>query len=410
MQLSTPKWAIAGNLAFCAAINYADRSALSAVLPALYSEMGLSDMELAALGSVFLWSYALFSPVAGFLADRWSRSRLIVISVASWSLVSVAAGFSVNYAMLLTTRILLGLTESLYLPSATALIADYHGTSSRGTAMAVHSVGLNLGVVAGGAGAGYLADHFGWRMGFIVLGGMGLLIAGLSLFFLRDSGAGLPQKAQKHPVLASVGELARIRSYVVVLAEVMLVATGVWTFFNWLPLYFRDTFQMSLGSAGFAGTFTLQIATVAGMVMSGYWSDRLATRSRRNRMLLQSMSFLAAAPFLLVFRTQPGFLLVSLSIFLFALLRGMGQANDSPVLCDVVPSRLRSTAIGFMNTCASFSGGLGVFATGYLKSKYGLAGVFSGISIAFLSAGVILLAGYRFFSARDLLRQGEKQT
>ena len=170
MDESRRKWWIAIVLGFAAAVNYADRAALSAVLPPLRSELGLSDLALGSLGSFFLWSYALGSPLAGVLADRYSRSRIIVLSLASWSLVCGITGFLHTLPQLLTSRVLLGLTECLYLPAATALLAEHHDTSTRGTSMAIHSVGLNMGLVAGGTLAGFLADRFGWRPGFWVLG------------------------------------------------------------------------------------------------------------------------------------------------------------------------------------------------------------------------------------------------
>jgi len=383
-------------------LNYTDRSALAVVLPAIRDEMHLSDVQLAGLGTAFLWSYAIFSPLAGYAADRMSRSRLIVWSVLSWSIAAAASGFTTSYPLLLCARVLLGFCESFYLPSATALLASSHGTGTRGTAMAMHSVGLNLGVVAGSTLAGWLADRFGWRAGFIVLGIAGLLLAVVSSRVLREYSCGGPRDSKSAPASPSIVSLLSIRSYWAVLAEVMLVATGIWTFFNWLPLYLRDTYHFSLGVAGFAGTFPLQAATVIGLTCSGYLSDRLAQRSKRNRMLLQAISFSLAGPFLLVFLFRPDFNLAMIGIFTFALLRGAGQANDNPVLCDIVPSRLRSTAIGIMNTCASVAGGTAVLVTGVVKSQFGLNSCFAFISVAFLLAGLVLLLTYRFRVQYDL--------
>ena len=143
------------------------------------------------------------------------------------------------------------------------------------------------------------------------------------------------------------------------------------------------------------------------MLFRSYWSDRVARRETRNRMLLQSLSYLAAAPFLLLFLTAPGFVAASVSVVLFSLLRGTGQANENPVLCDVVPPKLRSTAIGFMNLGACFAGGIGVVLAGMWKRDFSLAGVFAGISVLFVVAGALLLACYRFFLARDVRRQEE---
>lgn len=399
------KWAIAVMLAFAAAINYADRAALSAVFAPLRSDLGLSDVQLGTLGSVFLWSYAACSPLAGFLADRVSRSRMVVFSLASWSLVCALTGFAQNFGQLIVARILLGVTECLYLPAATALLADHHAPRSRGTAMAVHSVGLNLGVVLGGTVAGYLADHFGWRPGFVVLGAAGILMAGAAAFILRDAPGAALRSRNAAPVWMSLRRLAAIPSYLILLAKAMLAGVGVWIFLNWLPLFYRETYSWNLAASGFVGTFMVQVSTTMGIASGGYWSDRLAMRETRNRMLLQSLSYLCAAPFLLLFLTTPGFVTASLSVFVFSVLRGVGQSNENPVLCDVVEPRLRSTAIGFMNLGACFAGGIGVLLAGALKRDFGLAGVFAGISILFVVAGLLLLAGYRYFLARDIRKQ-----
>ncbi|MEN6604519.1 MAG: MFS transporter, partial [Bryobacteraceae bacterium] len=157
------KWELVVFLCVVAMVNYADRTAISAVFPLLGAELGMSDVALAALGSFFLWSYAAGSPFAGVLADRFSRSRLVVLSLTAWSLVTIWTGFAHSATELLVTRIMLGVTECAYLPAALALMADHHDTDTRATAMGLHLAGLNFGLIAGGTLAGYLGDHLGWR-------------------------------------------------------------------------------------------------------------------------------------------------------------------------------------------------------------------------------------------------------
>lgn len=395
-------------LAVAAALNYADRAAISSVLAPLRQDLNLGDVALGSIGSVFLWSYSIASPISGVLADRYSRSRLVAFSLAAWSLVTVGTGFSSGLAMLLATRVLLGVFESAYLPAATALLASHHDASTRGTAMGIHSVGLNFGVVAGGTFAGYLAEHFGWRSGFWVLGAAGLVVAVAAARVLRDE-APPPGTAAPARVPLGIGlrRLARIPSYLILLGKAMLAGIGIWIFLNWLPLYFRDEFAMNLGAAGFAGTFMLQISTVIGIGAGGWLSDRFATRALRNRMLYQSISYLAAAPFLLLFVGRPGFAAVALAVSMFSLFRGMGQANENPTLCEVVPPELRSTAIGIMNTCATAAGGAGVLLAGAMKSSLGLATVFAAVSSLFVVAGLLLLAGYCVYMPRDLARASQ---
>lgn len=405
---SAHKWAVAAVLAVAAAINYADRAAIAAVFPLLRAELSLSDVALASLGSAFLWCYALCSPVSGLLADRLSRSRLVVLSLAAWSLIAGLTGSASTLWQLILLRAALGAAESLYLPAATALLADWHGTETRATAMSIHSVGLNLGLVGGGTAAGYLGDRFGWRPGFWLLGLTGLGFALPAWWILRrgaDRGNSRGAKPAAARVLETLGELSRIPSYLLLLGKAVLAGVGVWIFFNWLPLFYRESFGLSLASAGFAGTFMLQSATTLGIACGGVLSDRLAKRRTRYRVLLQSFSYLAAAPFLLVFLGRPGLKRASAGIFCFSFFRGVGQSNENPVLCDVVPPRLRSTAIGFMNTGACIAGGAGVMVTGLLKASLGLAGVFAAVGGLFVLAAGLLLIGYLFFLERDIRRQ-----
>ena len=407
LRWTEARWRVVAFLACSAALNYADRSALSSVLPALRTEFALTDVQLGLLGSLFLWGYALGSPLAGVLADSWSRRALVVWSLALWSGVTALMGAANGFLALVLLRLGLGLAECLYLPAATALLADHHGPETRGRAMSIHSLGLNFGVVIGGACAGYLAEHFGWRAGFWVLGLVGIALALAAKYFVADGPAAIASAAAAAP-RASLAEAARyllgVPSYHVLLAKAMLAGVGIWIFFNWLPLYFREAFDMSLGAAGFAGTFMLQISTMLGIAFGGWLSDRAAQRGTQRRMLVQGLSYLVAAPFLLLFLSRPGFAVVTLAVSLFSFFRGVGQANENPTLCEVIPVRYRSTAIGLMNTCATAAGGIGVLLAGVLKSTFGLNAIFAGISLLFVIAGAALVYAYRHWITRDIER------
>lgn len=98
-------WRVVWLLALVAAVNYADRTALSAVFPLLRSDLGLTDFQMGAVGTLFLWSYALGSLVAGLVADRWPRNRVITVSLLAWSLVTVLTGFARTGTELLATRV-----------------------------------------------------------------------------------------------------------------------------------------------------------------------------------------------------------------------------------------------------------------------------------------------------------------
>lgn len=407
------RWRVTVFMALAAALNYADRSAMSAVLASVRTEFAVSDVSLGLLGSLFLWSYAICSPFAGYLADRYSRTRLVIWSLMLWSGVTVLMGIASGFTMLLILRFVLGIAECLFLPSAIALIAEYHGPATRARAMSFISIGVNGGLVFGSTFSGFLAERFGWRSGFWVLGLIGIILALLAKPWLSSARSAVSEPPPVAPAtpavkrasfLEAIRYLARVPSYYALLTESMLSGMGLWIFINWLPLYFRDTYKMSLAGAGFAGTFMLQISVILGILAGGWISDRIAGHAPERRMLLYGTFYLIAAPFLLLFLGRPEFTIVAAGISAFSFLRGLGQANDNATQCEIVPPQFRSTGVGFMNAIATASGGCGVLMAGFLKREVGLNAVFAGISVAFIIAGIVLLTFYRLFMRKDIAR------
>lgn len=399
-----PRWRLATFLGLAAALNYADRAAMSAVLPAVRTEFGASDVALGLLGSVFLWSYALGSPLAGSLADRFSRRGMVIGSLAAWSAVTALVGLATGFPLLLALRFALGLTECLFLPAAVALIADHHGPGTRARAMSFLTIGINGGMILGGSFTGFMADHHGWRSGFWVLGLGGIALALLGKPAIAATPAPSAEIARPGSFFAAIKYLARTPSYLVLLTESMLSGFGMWMFFGWLPLYFKDTYGMSLAGAGFAGTFMLQVSVMLGILGGSWISDKVAADAPHRRMLLYGTCYLLGAPFLLLFLGRPEFSIIAFGIAAFSFLRGLGQANDNPTQCEVVPPRFRATGVGLMNAVATAAGGCGVLVAGYLKQAVGLGTIFAGIAGIFLTAGLVLLLGYRFFIRADIAR------
>lgn len=405
-KLREYRWRLVAALFIVAALNYGDRTSISSVFPLLRRDLGLSDVQLGGLGTAFLWAYAIGSPFAGMVADRWPRGRVLLASLSGWSSVMLLTGFAGTYWQLIATRVLLGAAECFYLPAATAMLADYHGTATRATAMGLHTAGLSLGLISGGVIAGYLGDHYGWRPGFFLLGGAGLLVALLIARLLwKPEAAGAKAERALAQIPRDLRLLAGIPSFRMLAGGAMFSAVGIWVFLNWLPLYYRETFGMSLAGAGFSGTFALQAAAIAGILTGGFVSDRLATRDRRYRMLFLGVCYLSATPCVLAFLAKPGVLAVSAAVFGFSMLRSCGQANENPLLCDVVPAPLRSTAIGVTNLLNALAGGLGVLLAGYFRGHMSLGGIFAACDGFMLLAGALPLAGYLVYLARDLERR-----
>ncbi len=408
---ATFKWILVAVLAIIGMINYGVRTSITAVYPLLKADLGFTDVGLGAMGSFFLWSYAFASPFAGHLGDRFDRGRIVLWSLIGWSLVTAASGLASARWELLAMRVLLGLVESLFLPAAMALVAEYHPPKTVATALGILGVGQYVGLIGGTTFQGFLADRFGWRPSLWVLGITGLLFA-IPAYFLvpvRKPGtlAGnvdAPESGPgpRLPFGAAFSQLLKIPSFLVLAAAGALTSIGAWILLNWLPLYFKEAFAMSLAGAGFFGASFINGSAAASQVLGGMVSDRVARKGAQYRMLLQGVLILAAAPALIVFACSKNLVVIVVALGLYSAFRTAGDINIQPLLCGLAGKDNFAIAFGITNMVNCLTGGLGIFVAGLLKASLGLAGVFAGIVGILAFDALMLLCGYGVFLKRDL--------
>src|SRR3954468_20821157 len=183
----TYPWVLVALLWLVAFLNAADRNILVAVLPDLKAEFSLSNSQLALLGSVFFWIYAVGAFVAGRIGDSVRRTRVILAGLIFWSLATGSSALATGFGLLLAMRGLVAVGESAYYPTATALIGDWHRPEMRSRALSVHQTAVFAGAGLGAVGAGLIADHFGWRMPFLVFAGAGLVWCLFIFRLLKDA-------------------------------------------------------------------------------------------------------------------------------------------------------------------------------------------------------------------------------
>ncbi len=179
-------WLVILMLWFICFLNYADRQSISSVLKKIGTEFQIDEFQRGLIVSAFGWVYAAGAPFAGFLADRFPRKQLILGGCLFWSLVTMSTGMCVNFWQFIGVRGAEGLGETFYFPASMSLVSDYHGRRTRSRAMAVHQSSVYAGTIAGGWFAGWAAEKYGWRLGFYVFGGLGIVLAAILYLFLRE--------------------------------------------------------------------------------------------------------------------------------------------------------------------------------------------------------------------------------
>jgi MFS transporter, Spinster family, sphingosine-1-phosphate transporter len=393
MRAARYAWVVVAILWVVWLLNYLDRQVIFSVFPPIQSELHLSNIELGLLGTSFLWVYAFFSPFAGFLADRYGRKRLIAISLFVWSAMTWMTGRAQSFSGLLWTRAGMGLSEACYLPAGLALIARHHSGRTRSLATSIHYTGAYLGTILGGFAGGWVGEHYGWRMVFALLGGIGLIYAIAVVSALREATTTeTPERASGTPKFAaSLRELFSLPGFAAMMFVFAAVSVGDWAVYTWMPVYLFERFHMSLAEAGFSATFYLKGGGVVGILAGGALADRFSRRSERGRLLTQAAGLLLAAPFLFFagIAGSPVLLLVALALFGFG--KAAYDCNTMPVLCQIARPDLRSTGFGIFNFAGCIAGGGVAAIAGAVKDTVGLGGTLQVAGAFLLLSGICLI-------------------
>jgi MFS family permease len=375
------KWWVVFMLWFVCFFNYADRQAIFAVFPKLKQEFGFDTVQLGFIGSAFMWVYAFGAPAAGFICDRFRRKDLILGGCLFWSFVTITTGWCSKLWHFITVRALEGLGETFYFPASMSLVSDYHDSRTRSRALSFHQSSVYLGTILGSWIGAWFAEHVGWRYGFYLFGGLGMVLAIVLYRFLREPRRGEADVAAgtlaAHGVAGaalSIGETWRaiFRSPVVPLLMLAFVGANfvATIFLTWTPTFLVEKFGFRLSSAGLSGTVFIHLASAASVPLAGTLADRLTRRTAGGRMLVQAVGLLVGAAFVvLVGRTADTTTLI-LAMTAFGVCKGFYDSGIFASLFDAIEPRARGTAAGLMNTVGWGGGALGPVFVGW-TSKYG---------------------------------------
>ncbi|MFN9915493.1 MAG: MFS transporter, partial [Pirellulaceae bacterium] len=339
-------WIVVGLLFPVALLNYLDRQMIAVMKTSVMADVtGITqDTQWGYMLGQFKWCYALFSPIGGWLADRFSRRWTICASLIAWSAVTYLTGQVTSYDGLLWTRTMMGISEAFYIPAALALIADYHQGSTRSRAVGIHQMGIYAGLIIGGF-AGFAADApwIGWRRTFQVVGLLGIVYAVPLWWVLRDplwkDESGLNQNPgdadTRRSWLANLRDLFANPSFLVLVAYFTLPALAGWVVRDWMPSILKDAFAIGQGWAGVSATVYWQLAAIAAAILGGWWADSWSRKTERGRIYVSAIGTAMIIPALLgvgLATEQRSLALAVFALVVFGLGWGLFDCNNMPIL------------------------------------------------------------------------------
>lgn len=359
-------WLVVALLWVVALLNYMDRQMLSTMQDAM--KLDIVELQKAeafgALMAVFLWIYGIVSPFAGVVADRVSRKKLVVGSLFVWSAVTYLMGYASDFTQLYWLRALMGVSEALYIPSALSLIADWHEGKSRSLAIGIHMTGLYVGQAVGGFGA-TIAATFSWHSTFYWFGISGIAYSVVLALLLHDKPkvvdavAASPNPAtlmKKESLWRGLSVVLSTWAFWVILIYFAVPSLPGWATKNWLPTLFADNLGLEMAQAGPMSTITIAASSFVGVLLGGVLSDKWVLRNIRGRIYTSAIGLGMTIPALVLLGFGHSVVAVVGAGMLFGIGFGMFDANNMPILCQIISAKYRATAYGIMNMVGVFAG------------------------------------------------------
>jgi len=402
LKLPSRAWLVVALLWVVAALNYLDRVMITTMRRSLMDAVPMTEAQFGLLTSVFLIVYAVLSPFAGFLADRFSRSKVIIGSLFVWSVVTWLTAHAKTFEQLIATRALMGISEACYVPAALALIVDYHRGRTRSLATGIHLTGISIGSGLSGLG-GLLAERHDWTFPFNLFGIVGIVYCVVLWLGLRDApeadtGTVAPPKVKFGEAIVSL--FSKGSFYLMLLFWGLLSVAG-WGVVGWMPTYLGEQFNLSQGKAGLSATAYLNTGIALGLLIGGFWADRWSRTNKRARILVPVIGLCIAAPGVLLAANSTVLALAIAGLVIYGLTRSFTDSNMMPILCMVSDQRYLATGFGVLNMFACLVGAATIYVGGALRDAH----VDVGHVFRFAAGGLIVCAVLLF-----LVRTHREQT
>jgi MFS family permease len=402
-------------------LNFLDRQILNILAEPIRKELHLADWQLGLMTGL---AFAVFYTVLGIPIARWSdrgdgnRGRIISIALFVWSAFTALFGFAQTAWQMMLIRAGVGVGEAGCSPPAQALIAEITPKEQRAKALAFYSLGVPIGSLLGMAVGGLVAQAYGWRVAFMVVGAPGMLLAVLSWFTLRDPGAiAIPIKsvAASKTFWQVLDELKDKRSFWWLALGAALISLTGYAHQGFFGSFFLRNYGVELEqlahSFGFKGALAfigvalgllLGVAGGIGVYLGGRLADRYAQKTKSAYALVPAIATLLSVPLFIVSFVIPSASAALLMLCLPSILKNFWFGPVFAANQGIVDMRSRATATAILLLIINAIGlALGPPALGALSSYLSQSmGDAEGLKWAMIAiTPVNLLAAYCFWRA-----------
>ena len=367
-------------------IDQVDQNILRGVVTPLKASFGIGDLQIGVLLTAYTIVNGLITVPAGYLADRWNRTRTIGHTIVAWSGLTALTAAMPNYGSLLAIRSALGFGQAITEPSAASLVGDYYPQEQRGKAFSVQQCLLLAGIGVGIGVGGVVGATLGWRAAFLLVGTPGVLIA-FAVYRLREPGRGEADRlhlglnaegqdevevshgffdegfrafvrdlvsglrADAHTILG----ITTMRYALVGVSALLFTINAIGAA---LPQFYERDLGVAKGTAEALVGVLVVVGGIPGVMLGGRFADRFMTKIRGARMAIPAYCLLVGSVLFAIsylwLPFGPAFALELLGIFVMSMAIPALRAG----LTDAVPANLRGAGFGFFNLASIVFGGM----------------------------------------------------
>ena len=400
-------------LTFVYTFNFIDRQLLVILQEPVKADLGLSDTQ---LGLLTGFAFAVFYVVCGIPIARWAdkgvRRSIIALALTVWSFMTAVSGLSQNFIQLLMARMGVGVGEAGGSPPAHSMISDIFSPSFRATALSIYSIGIYIGILIGFMLGGWIAEFFGWRLAFLVVGLPGILLAIVVRFTVHEPLRGWSEGASGNVAPAPLfGEVFRLlwsrRSFRFLTMAGSMQAFIIYGIGNWLPSFFLRTYDIGIGELGMWMALGAGFGGGAGSFFGGWVTDRMGARDKRWYLWMPAILVAMIVPILYAILT---FNSLFLGLALVAPFYFLSAAYLGPVLAvshSLVGQRMRALTSAILFFAINLIGmGLGPLSVGMLSDALADAGNAAPLGPAMLvvGTGAVLVTVLNYILAAKTVR------
>lgn len=404
---SKHRWLVVGIFFFFMLLHQSDRLLISTLTPNIMDTFNITMTQMGAVSTGALLVGAIFYPLWGYLYDRYGRAKLLALASFLWGATTWLNGLARTYGAFLVTRASTGIDDSSY-PGIYSLISDYFAPKTRGKVYGLLQLTMPLGFLLGMILALSLRDSIGWRGVFFITGSLGIVLAAVIFFGVRE-----PPRGGSEPELAELEQITGTYRFNWEVTKglfrkkslLLLFTQGFFGVFPWnvITFWFFAYLERERGYTGTALFVTMAAAVLvlaAGYPVGGALGDLLFRRTPRGRTIVAAIGVFTGAILLTITLNLPmdnqGLFLIMLA--LTALFIPFAAPNVISTVYDVTLPEVRSTAVSIQYFIESAGAALAPTIAGFIADRSSL-----GDAILWVCISTWILCGLFFIGVARLV-------